>query len=368
MKILVVILLLYFLVYFIYIFFLFIFFERLKPYIANPSLTDYPLVSILVAARNEEGNILECLRALASMNYPEDKFEVLIGNDRSEDNTKLITLEFIRSHKNFKLIDITENVGHAKGKANVLAQLARKTNGEYFFITDADISVPENWIHEMLGNYKKSSGTVSGVTMIKGETLFAKLQSIEWIHAFGMVKAVSDQNIPVSAVGNNMMIPRKVYEETGGYENIPFSVTEDFELFKATLDLGYGYQQLMGPGVLAISKPLDSLKRLLNQRRRWMQGAVQIPLVLSTLLLLQSLFFPIILLGMFVMPNFAILVWAGKLILQYSFINRVYRKIDYKFPLWKYIIIYELYTGIVSLLTLLYYLKPGKIEWKGRRF
>ncbi len=368
MKVLVAILLLYFLIYFIYILFLFIFFERLKPYIANPSLTDKPLVSILVAARNEEDNIIECLKALASMNYPDDKFEVLIGNDRSEDNTRLIILEFIKTHKNFRLVDITENVGHAKGKANVLAHLAREASGEYFFITDADISVPENWIHEMLGNYKKSSGTVSGVTMIKGDTVFSKLQSIEWMHAFGMVKAVSDQNIPVSAVGNNMMIPRKVYEETGGYEKIPFSVTEDFELFKATLNLGYDYQQLMGPGVLAFSKPLGSLKRLLNQRRRWMQGAVQIPVVLSALLLLQSLFFPVILYTMFVLPTIAILVWSGKLLLQYSFINRVYKKIDYKFPLWKYIIIYELYTGIVSLLTLLYYLKPGKIEWKGRRF
>ncbi|MBO9701189.1 MAG: glycosyltransferase [Sporocytophaga sp.] len=368
MKILLAVLLIYFLIYFIYILFLFVFFERLKPYISNPPLSDKPLVSVLVAARNEEDNIGECLKALASMDYPEDKFEVLIGNDRSEDNTRSIILEFIKTHKKFKLLDITENVGQAKGKANVLAQLARKANGEYLFITDADISIPENWVKEMLGNYKKSSGTVSGVTMIKGETLFAKLQSMEWMHAFGMVKAVSDQNIPVSAVGNNMMIPRRVYEETGGYENIPFSVTEDFELFKATLDLGYDYQQLMGPGVLAFSKPLDSLKRLLNQRRRWMHGAVKIPVVLSTLLLLQSLFFPVILVTMFIVPNFATLVWSGKLLLQYSFINRVYKKLDYKFPLWKYIVIYEFYTGFVSLLTLLYYLKPGKIEWKGRRF
>jgi cellulose synthase/poly-beta-1,6-N-acetylglucosamine synthase-like glycosyltransferase len=368
MTIVSALLLLFFLIYFTYIFFLFVFFEKVHPYSSDPSLPEYPRVSVLVAARNEEGTIKDCLQALASLSYPEDKYEVLIGNDRSEDATRQIVQTFIGERKNFRLLDITENVGLAKGKANVLAQLAREAQGDYFFITDADISVPPNWVQEMLGNYKASCGTISGVTMIKGDTLFAKLQSIEWMHAFGMVKAVSDHNIPVSAVGNNMMIPRKVYEETGGYEAIPFSVTEDFELFKTTLKLGYGYQQLMGSGVLAFSKPIDSLNRLLNQRRRWMQGAVQIPVVLSALLLLQALFFPVILYALYVLPKVALLIWSGKLVLQYIFIKKVYQKTGYMFPLWKYILLYELYSGIISLLTLVYYLKPGKIEWKGRKF
>ena len=42
-----------------------------------------PKVSVLLAVRNEEENILRCLEALEDMDYPKNKIEILIGNDRS---------------------------------------------------------------------------------------------------------------------------------------------------------------------------------------------------------------------------------------------------------------------------------------------
>ena len=50
--------------------------------------TEFPLVSILVPARNEEVNIGQCVASLLKQDYPH--FEVLVLDDCSEDNTLAI--------------------------------------------------------------------------------------------------------------------------------------------------------------------------------------------------------------------------------------------------------------------------------------
>src|SRR4051794_40849265 len=81
-------------------------------------------VSILIAARNEANNIERCLTSITRLNYPADLIEVLIGNDGSTDETAKIVETFIADKPNFKLVSITEKLGQAHGKGNVLAHLA----------------------------------------------------------------------------------------------------------------------------------------------------------------------------------------------------------------------------------------------------
>ena len=359
---------LYFIVFFISLFLL------LYWWLTNPkdtykrNLESYPFISILVAARNEENNILNCLTAITKLNYPTDKYEVLVGNDNSEDTTEQLIDLFIKDKNNFYKINIMENIGLAKGKANVLAHLAHKAKGEYFFITDADIQIPEYWVQSQFSNYTKGIGTVSGVTIVKGERLFDKLQSLDWVFAFGMIKLISDKNMPVSAVGNNMSISRECYNSVGGYENIPFSITEDFELFRQVIRKEWNYKNLLNVDVLAYTKGIESFDKLILQRKRWMHGAMQLPPVLIALLTLQALFFPFILVLLFLYPFYGIMAWALKIVLQNSFNALVLKRMNLNFELLKYIFIYEIYSGILATTTLVYYWIPGKIVWKGRKY
>jgi cellulose synthase/poly-beta-1,6-N-acetylglucosamine synthase-like glycosyltransferase len=183
-----------------------------------------------------------------------------------------------------------------------------------------------------------------------------------------MVKTVTDLHIPVTAVGNNMMISRKAYESVGGYENIPFSVTEDFQLFKETLKKGWSYRNLLNEEVLAYSKPTESFPHLIKQRKRWMTGALQLPLILVICLITQSVFFPVILYTMFVFPLWGGLIWIIKIILQQVFIALVMRKMNAWAGLQKYFILFEIYSSLLSAFLLLYYVLPFKVEWKGRRY
>ncbi|MBX9852518.1 MAG: glycosyltransferase [Cytophagaceae bacterium] len=357
----------YYFIFFIFSFLLIIFFiVSGKEKYRLPDST--PFVSVLIAARNEENNILDCLSALEKLSYPKNLIEIIIGNDNSTDNTKQIAEDYIKGKDIFRLIDVKSNFENLQGKANVLAHLAKEARGEYLFITDADIEVQPNWIQGLLKRHEGNTGIVSGSTFIKGESFGAKMQNLEWIFAFGMIKVVSDLNIPVSAVGNNMVISHKAYESTGGYENIPFSITEDFELFKATLNKGWGYKNLLEEDIIAYSKPVKDLYGLLKQRKRWMTGAYQLPFILVLCLFIQSMFFPVILITIFLYPLTGLLILLLKIISCQVFIGLILKKIRQPLGVLMYVPLFEIYKGLLSFLMLIYHILPFKVEWKGRKY
>jgi cellulose synthase/poly-beta-1,6-N-acetylglucosamine synthase-like glycosyltransferase len=357
----------YFTLFFLLIFSLIFFISYNKKDIPSKEIR-HPFVSILVAARNEEENIITCLTALNALTYPKDKWEVLVGNDHSEDKTAELVKKFTEGRSNFKMIDIKENMGLARGKANVLAHLTKEAGGEFFFITDADIEVKPGWIEAMLSYHEPKIGIVSGLAIINGDQLLDKFQSLDWIFAFGMVKVSSDLHMPVSAVGHNMMISRAAYESTGGYEKIPFSVTEDLELFKHTLKKGWGYKNLADPEVLAFTRPIKGFWKLILQRKRWMNGAMEIPFYLIAILTLQALFFPLIILTIVLFPVAGLLLWTAKIFFQNSFNYVLLERLKQKKTILIYCIPYELYCGLLSTIMLIYYWIPDKVVWKGRRF
>lgn len=324
-------------------------------------------VSILIAARNEEDNILDCLEAITHLTYPLDSLEILIGNDQSEDSTAQLIARFIYNKPQFSLINISYNLGQAQGKANVLAQLAMQARGEYFLFTDADVQVPPNWVQTMLAACEDNTGVVTGITLVKGKTLFHHLQAIDWAFALGLVHMASGWQVPVTAMGNNMMVTRIAYEATGGYQHLPFSITEDYTLFHAITIRKFKFKHLLQKEVLACSKPVFTFKALMSQRRRWAYGAMQLPFYFVIIFLLQALFFPAIIWLLFYFPMAVLLLWFAKWVSQSIFIGRTLYKLKH-LHLLKYVVIYEFYYAFVSLLTLISYLLPGKIQWKGRKY
>ncbi|MCW9094929.1 MAG: glycosyltransferase, partial [Ignavibacteriaceae bacterium] len=67
--------------------------KKTFPQLAEDQL---PKVSIVVAVRNEEKNILCCLESLNNLEYPENKIEIMIVDDASTDNTLSLVNDFIQ--------------------------------------------------------------------------------------------------------------------------------------------------------------------------------------------------------------------------------------------------------------------------------
>ena len=329
-------------------------------------ITDTPFVSVLVAARNEEENLGDCLESLLAIDYPADKFEILIGNDNSNDKTGDLANAYAIRHEQIKSFTIVKQKIKGNGKANVLAQLVDKANGEFLFITDADIRVPENWFRAMLAGMEEDIALVTGTSVVVGKSILAYLQQIDWLFATGMLKVVSDLGIPVTTMGNNMLIRRKVYNEIGGFETLPFSVTEDLELFNR-IKKNYKTVNLFNAQVLNQSTPIKSLPELLQQRKRWMRGAFDLPIVMVGLLVLQASFFVIVLGLLFFIPWLALAVIGIKYVLRYCFLSLVVHKLKDRINIFGSLF-FELYMAIFSVVSLFYYFTSRDIDWKGRKY
>ncbi len=338
-----------------------------KPVNSEPLEGDLPFVSILLAVRNEVHTVNFTLNSLEALNYPKDKFEVLMGDDSSEDGSTKILKTWDKETNNFFYVAISPKKDQLDAKANVLSQLADRAKGEYFMVTDADAVVPETWIEKHLACMKEGVAIQSGFSMVKANSFFSSMQMLDWSLALGMVKILSGWKIPVTGVGNNMIFSRAAYEQVGGYRAIPFSLTEDFALFRELVKQGFGFQQLANEESLVRTNAIKGLWNLLNQRKRWMIGAMELPAFMLSLLVIQALYFPTMLLMIFLNPLVAIPLFGLKTTIQSLFISKILDRLNQYIPL-GHLFLFELYNGILSIALMIYYLLPLPVKWKGRKY
>lgn len=359
-------------VYFILYFLLFLallsllIFNR-KRYTLQP--LQQPYISILIAARNEEHTILRCLQAIAALDYPAEKIEVLIGDDASTDDTRAVVEAFIQGKPHYRCFSITQNTGSStKGKANVLAQLAKRATSDFFFFTDADIAVPPQWVRAMLSEVKEDTGVVTGITSIAGGSIWARLQAMDWLYALGLMQVVTDLKLPVSTMGNNMLLRRQAYEGVGGFEGVSFSITEDIAIFNAIVRKGWDFRNIYDKSVLALSTPALSFRDFLHQRKRWMRGSMHLPLYMAIIFILHSAYYPVLLpFFAYTSVGVALAIFCFKLLLQSLYVYICLRRLGQSAPWWFYIA-FEIYLVVSSVILIIYFFLPLRIYWKGRKY
>jgi cellulose synthase/poly-beta-1,6-N-acetylglucosamine synthase-like glycosyltransferase len=329
-------------------------------------LAHYPRVSILVAARNEAHAIERCLRALATLTYPNEQLEILIGDDDSTDETAAVVRRFIRDKPQFRLLSIRTQLGTARGKSNALAHLCRAATADYFLFTDADMALHPDWVQTMLASAPAGVGVVTGMTTANGN-LFGRLQGLDWLFGLNLIRLITDCGLPVTAVGNNMLLTRKAYTSIGGYEALAFTVTEDVQIFSRVVAQGWGYRNLIAPQVLGISVPQPTLRQLLRQRKRWMRGAARLPWQLGALFSSYGAFYTLVgWPGLFTPAAVGALLGA-KVLCQMLFLRITLRQAGHREHM-GVLLLYEPYLLVMSLTVLAYTVWPSGIEWKERRY
>lgn len=354
---------------------------ELQP-VSRPALNSLPQVAVLLAARNEESLLPSCLDSLLALDYPAEQLTIWIGNDDSEDRTQDIAQKYANQYPNVKLITISQKLGSAHAKANVLAHLIKAVEAsdqpaDLLLVTDADVQVQPYWARGMILSWQshlsaKKVGVVSGITLVDGSSSWGQLQRVDWLFAMGMVKVASDWGMPIATMGNNQLLYRPAYRETGGYEKLPSTITEDFLILQETAKLGYPHMNVIAPQVVAFTQPVSNWKGLLQQRRRWMQDAVRLPWPIVAILSIQAVFYPVLLVLFSYSLYTALGMWALKVTVQAFFIGEVAKKLNLrKAPrhrLYRYLILYDAYSAILTILTIALYLVPSPTRWKGRSY
>ena len=102
----------------------------------HPAPAVFPMVSVLIPARNEERSIAGCVRSILAQDYP--SFEVLVLDDQSSDGTRAILESIAVAHPALRILHGEPPPGNQVGKNWACSQLARQAQGELLLFTDAD--------------------------------------------------------------------------------------------------------------------------------------------------------------------------------------------------------------------------------------
>jgi len=249
---------------------LFIYFTTLKEDRCS-KFEEFPFVSIIITARNEEKNIAECLDSLTNQSYPKNQFEVIIIDDQSTDKTPDIIKTYSRSQDNFRFYKLTAGLS---GRKSALIYAIKKANGEYIFQIDADCTANKNWISELCLHLEKKYAIVGGFTVIESKKrLFDNIQALEYLYMLSVGKALSRSIRTFSLFGNNMAFKKKAYRQAGGYEGIDQGILLDYQIVRAFFHHKVGKAKLIfNKNSIVTTKPMRKFKDYIEQKKRWSLG------------------------------------------------------------------------------------------------
>lgn len=232
-------------------------------------LEDYPKVSILVAAHNEEAVIEETIQSLLLLDWPD--YEVLIVDDASTDQTAQILERYARSGA---IRVLRKNVN--EGKAMALNDAIPLLDGEIILTLDADGRPQPDALRYMVPHFVKlpTIGAVTGNPRCANTPSFlSKLQAIEFSGTVSVLRrAQSTWGQIMTISGVSTCVRKSALEAVGRFQ--AEMATEDIAL---TWQLQRaGYEVRYEPrAVFAMQVPED-YKTWWSQRKRWARGMGQV--------------------------------------------------------------------------------------------
>jgi len=238
----------------------------------NFSENELPSVSVLIPARNEEKVIGKLIESLLQIKYPEEKIEIIVINDGSDDRTEEIVRDFTLKDKRIRILNIPKEES-GKGKGEALNKGLKEAKNDVIAVYDAD-NIPEpDSLYKLCGaliSEKKLAGCVGKFRAYnKGRNLLTRLINIESIAFQWIIQAGRWFFMKISFIpGTNFVIWRKVLEEIGGWDRK--ALTEDSELTFRIYEKGYRIKFL--PVVTSWEQEPERLKTWIRQRTRWAMG------------------------------------------------------------------------------------------------
>ncbi len=197
--------------------------------------TNWPLVSVVIAARDEEQRIGETLNRLLASDYPQ--LEIILANDRSTDGTAEIAAAIAIKDTRLRIVTIDNVPEGWLGKTNAMTQATKLATGEFLLFTDGDIQFSPDAIrlamrytldrqldHFCLFPSMETEGWAERVLV----SFFAML------FAFGTQPWLRRLRFPSAyyGIGAFNLVRRSAYDAAGGHEPIRLDILDDVKLGK----------------------------------------------------------------------------------------------------------------------------------------
>lgn len=231
---------------------------------------EYPPLTILIAAYNEEESIEDTLRSLAVQQYPAP-LQVLVIDDGSTDGTARRVEDYLRDHDAswLSLLRMPSNGGKSRA---LNAGLARAEH-ELVVTLDADSYLYKDALRHLVERYLSdphNTRAVAGTILVRNSrsNWVTRMQEWDYFHGISAIKRVQSlYQGTLVAQGAFSLYERDAVREVGGWSD---RVGEDIVLTWAML--GRGWRVGHAEDACCFTRVPETLPQLIRQRRRWARG------------------------------------------------------------------------------------------------
>ncbi len=193
-------------------------------------------ISLIIAARNEEANLLNHLPAWIDQLNEED--EVVVVNDRSADNTALVLHAFEQRHAQVKVVTIKPVDAHhtVYGKKFALTLGIKAARHDRLAFTDADCWPNDaSWMDRM-GQEMQDVSLVLGNGFVKHTSSFvSRIAHYDSLHTAILYQSFARMGIPYMGVGRSLAYHRELFHRQQGFRSHQHIQSGDDDLFVSSL-------------------------------------------------------------------------------------------------------------------------------------
>jgi 1,2-diacylglycerol 3-beta-glucosyltransferase len=233
---------------------------------------DYPFVSLLVAAKNEEAVIASLVKELCHLDYPADRYELWVVDDNSSDRTPMLLDRLIQEYPQLRVVH--RGAEASGGKSGALNQVLPLAQGEILAVFDADAQVSNDLLRRVLPLFECEQ-----VGAVQVRKAIANAATNFWTHGQAAEMAVDSyiqqQRIAIGGIGelrgNGQFVRRSALESCGGWNEE--TITDDLDLTLRLHLNRWDIQFLMFPAVQ--EEGVTRAIALWHQRNRWFEGGYQ---------------------------------------------------------------------------------------------
>ena len=175
-----------------------------------------PVVSIIVPALNAEDTIDDCITSLIGQDFHKDKYEIIIIDNGSTDNT----LKLLRKYKGKIKLLCEPNIGSYYARNRGI----RKASGEIILFTDSDCIAKKDWINQIIKNFNGKK-----IIVVSGAIKAAKKNTLLREYCDLFCHTQKEYHKIMKAATSNMAVRKKSIVEIGLF-NDKIKSGGDFEL------------------------------------------------------------------------------------------------------------------------------------------
>lgn len=252
-------------------------------------------VSVIICAKNEAENLRRILPSIINQFYP--KFEIIVVNDGSTDDTDEILAEFRNIYPNFYFTGIEGKPGNVSGKKVALTLGIKAAHYDQLVFTEADSEpLSPHWLRHMQSNFMQKTDIVlgyGGYKTMKG--LLNKWIRTDTVYIAMQYLSFALKGIPYMGVGRNLAYRRSLFFANKGFASHLHIAPGDDELFINETSNRYNTSIEIDPDSFTLSEPKKTWKNWIRHKRRHYSASLKYKKshkrLLSTEIISRLLFF-----------------------------------------------------------------------------